>query len=104
MILPLMPMIAALSANHLAGILFPPALRRLYIARDADPAGDAAAEHLTGRAHDAGIDAITLSPTLADFNDDLLRFDIDHLRAALRILLAPEDVARFMCETGSGTG
>jgi hypothetical protein len=103
MVLPLMPMIAALSANHLAAILLPPALRRLYIARDADPAGDTAVERLTDRAHQAGIDAITLSPTLADFNEDLRRLGIDHLRAALRILLAPEDVARFMRETASET-
>jgi hypothetical protein len=104
MVLPLMPMIAALSANHLAGILFPPALRRLYyIARGADPAGDTAVERLTGRAQQAGIDAITLSPTLTDFNEDLHRLGIEHPRAALRILLAPEDVANFMIETGSGT-
>ncbi len=103
MVLPLMPMIAALSANHLAGVLLAPALRRLYIARDADPAGDTAVERLTGRAHQAGIDAITLSPTLADFNEDLRRLGIEHLRAALRILLAPEDVARFMPKTASGT-
>ena len=36
MILPAMPMVAALSANHLAAILFPPSLRRLYVARDRD--------------------------------------------------------------------
>jgi hypothetical protein len=103
MVLPWMPMIAALSANHLAAILFPPSLRRLYIARDADPAGDMAVERLTGRAQHAGIDAITLSPTLADFNEDLRRLGIEHLRASVRILLAPEDVARFMLETGPGT-
>jgi hypothetical protein len=34
--LPAMPMAAALSANHLAALLLPPTLRRLYIARDAD--------------------------------------------------------------------
>jgi hypothetical protein len=103
MVLPVMPMIAALSANHLGGILFPPSLRRLYIARDADPAGDTAVERLTARASQAGIDAITLSPTLADFNEDLLRLGIEHLRATLRIQLAPEDVAHFMPETMSGT-
>ncbi len=39
--LPALPLAAALSANHLAAILFPPGLRVLYILRDADPAGDA---------------------------------------------------------------
>ena len=38
--LPAMPMAAALSANHLAAVLLPMTLRRLYIARDADEAGD----------------------------------------------------------------
>src|SRR5262249_42768208 len=71
MVLPSMPMIAALSANHLGAILFPPGLRRLYIARDADSAGDRAAETLISRARRIGIDVITLSPKLSDFNDDL---------------------------------
>jgi Toprim domain len=103
MALPLMPMIAALSANHLAAVLFPHALRRLYVARDADPAGDGAVERLLDRAREAGIDAIVLSPMLADFNDDLRQLGIDHLRAALRVALAPEDVARVMLQAKSGT-
>ena len=41
-VMPTMPMVAALSAAHLAAILFPATLRRLYIARDNDPAGDGA--------------------------------------------------------------
>jgi hypothetical protein len=96
MVLPFMPMIAALSANHLAAILFPPALRRLYIARDADPAGDGAAQTLVSRAREVGIDAITLSPKLSDFNEDLCHLGIDALRATVRIQLAPEDLACFM--------
>ncbi|KAB2748641.1 toprim domain-containing protein, partial [Brucella anthropi] len=39
MVLPHMPMMAALSAAHLAAILFPSTLRRLYVLRDRDPAG-----------------------------------------------------------------
>ena len=38
--LPTLPMAAALSANHLAAMLLSSSLRRLYIARDADAAGD----------------------------------------------------------------
>jgi hypothetical protein len=41
-VMPAMPMAAALSAAHLAAILFPETVRRLYIARDDDPAGDGA--------------------------------------------------------------
>ena len=58
-VMPTMPMIAALSAAHLAAILFPATLRRLYIARDDDPAGDSATVRLIDRAHEAGIEAIT---------------------------------------------
>jgi hypothetical protein len=43
-LLPTLPMTAALSANHLAALLLPPTLRRLYIARDDDAAGDGAGD------------------------------------------------------------
>jgi hypothetical protein len=95
-VLPTLPMAAALSANHLAAILFPATLRRLYVARDNDPAGVTATATLTERAQAAGIEALTLSPTLKDFNEDLRHLGIDALRAALRIQLAPQDLARFM--------
>jgi len=93
---PDMAMAAALSAAHLAAILFPDTLRRLYILRDNDPAGDGARDSLIERASVAGIEAITLSPTLKDFNDDLRQFGADALRAMLRVQIAPQDVARFM--------
>ncbi len=94
--LPTMPMAASLSAGHLAAILLPIGLRRLYIARDADPAGDSAVARLTERAEAIGIEAITLSPKLGDFNDDLRVLGLAALRANLRGQLAPEDVTRFM--------
>ncbi|OYV54242.1 MAG: hypothetical protein B7Z71_13800, partial [Acidocella sp. 21-58-7] len=59
-------------------------------------AGDRAAASLAARAHGAGIEAITLSPSLSDFNDDLRAFGLAELRANLRVQLAPEDVTRFM--------
>lgn len=96
MALPGMPILAALSANHLAAILFPPALRRLYIARDADQAGETATKTLADRAHRAGIDPIALTPRFSDFNEDLRRLGLEELRTALRIMLAPEDVGRFL--------
>ncbi|WOH63650.1 toprim domain-containing protein [Bradyrhizobium sp. BWA-3-5] len=94
--LPTLPMVSALSAHHLAAMLLPPDLRRLYIARDADAAGDVAATVLTQLAETAGIEAIGLSPRLGDFNEDLRTFGIDDLRATLRIQLLPEDVVRFL--------
>ena len=95
-VLPTLPMVAALSANHLAALLLPLSLRRLYLARDADTVGEAAAVTLTERAEAVGIEAIALSPRLGDFNEDLRRFGIDDLRAAVRIQLAPQDAIRFM--------
>lgn len=95
-ILPKMPMVAALSAGHLAAILFPADLRRLYIIRDNDPAGDGARDSLIARAHEVGIEAITLSPMLGDFNDDLMGPGLEALRAQLRGQVAAEDVSRFM--------
>ena len=94
--LPTMPMVAALSAAHLSACQFPNSLRRLYIARDDDPAGDGAMATLIDRANAAGIEAIVLSPALGDFNEDLRLLGLDHLRAALRVQIAPQDIARFM--------
>jgi hypothetical protein len=94
--LPAMPMAAALSANHLAAMLLPLTLRRLYIARDADAAGDMALAVLSERAEAAGIEAVALSSRMGDFNEDLRVFGIHELRAALHIQLAPQDVIRFM--------
>jgi hypothetical protein len=95
-VLPDMPMAAALSAAHLGAIFLPTTLRRLYIVRDDDPAGDNAMENLSGRASKDGIEAIALSPRSGDFNEDLRSYGIDALRTGLRVQLAPEDVTRFM--------
>ena len=48
------------------------------------------------RARQVGIEAIALSPRVGDFNADLRTLGIDALWAALRVQIAPEDVARFM--------
>jgi hypothetical protein len=95
-IIPSMAVVAALSAAHLGAILFPAALRRLYIVRDDDPAGDAAVAGLFDRAQSAGIETMVLSPQGGDFNEDLRNSDADTLRAALRLQFAPEDVIRFL--------
>ncbi|MGR4932430.1 toprim domain-containing protein [Bradyrhizobium sp. CAR08] len=95
-VLPSMPMAAALSANHLSAMMLPSSLRRLYIARDVDAAGDAVQSILSQRAADADVEAIPLSPRLGDFNEDLHVFGLDTLRAALRFQLVPEDVVRFL--------
>jgi hypothetical protein len=94
--LPGLPAIAALSAAHLAAFIIPAGLRRLYIARDADAAGDKAAAQLLARAEQAGIEVRVLSPRLGDFNDDLRQLGLDAMRAVLRAQLAPGDAIRFM--------
>ena len=95
-LLPGMPMIAALSSAHLAAILFPTGLRRLYILSDNDPAGERASATLIYRATAEGIEAIVLAPEHGDFNDDLCRIGAQGLHAAFRGQLAPQDVDRFM--------
>ena len=95
-VLPDMPMLAALSAAHLAAILFPDTLRRLYVLRDDDPAGDGARDSLVERANAAGIEAIVISPQLGDFNEDLRTLGIDALRSQTRMQIGPQDVVRFM--------
>jgi len=94
--LPAMPMAAALSANHLAMFRPPPTLRRLYVAQDNDSAGRRAAQQLSCRAQIGGIEAITLTPRLKDFNDDLRQLGVAALRAVLREQLLLEDASRFM--------
>jgi Toprim domain len=103
-VLPTMPMVAALSANHLAAFLLPLTLHRLYIARDADRAGEFAVTALSKRAEAAGIEALALSPRLGDFNEDLRGLGIENLRAHLQVQLAPQDVARFMLSATAPTG
>ena len=65
--LPALPMAAALSANHLAAMMLPSGLRRLYIARDDDAAGDTVQAILTQRAVEAGVEAIPPS-TIPNMN------------------------------------
>ena len=101
LVLPNMPMVAALSSAHLAAILFPNTLRRLYVACDNDPAGEGALESLVDRASAAGIEALPLMSCLGDFNEELRRTGIDVLRHQVRVQIAPEDVDRCLCTSAS---
>jgi hypothetical protein len=102
--LPDLPVVAALSANHLAALVLPLGLERLYIAMDADDAGETAAARLSDRAEAAGIEAIRLGPRREDFNEDLRAFGTERLRAHLRPQLAPADVARLLHVSGVPVG
>src|SRR3546814_8931501 len=83
-VMPMLPAVAGLSAAHLAAILFPAMLRRLYVARDDDPAGAGALKTLTERAVPAGIEVMPLEPRIGDLNDDLPTFGAGRLIRRLR--------------------
>lgn len=94
--MPRLPAIAGTSSAHLAAVLFPPMLKRLYVARDDDAAGAHAVATLAERAEIAGIDLIRLEPDQDDFNADLRRLGLERLRANLARRLFAEDAARFL--------
>ncbi len=90
-VIPGMPMVAALAANHLAAFRIPAGCRRLYIAADADAAGRHGIEGLSRRAQELGILPLVLAPELGDFNEDLRRLGPARLASHLRAQLAPDD-------------
>lgn len=94
-VVPLLPLVSGLSASHLAAIVFPATLRRLYVARDVDPAGDAAMATLVERSSAANIELVPLSPVLDDFNDDLRILGAGQLTRSIVNQLSREDQNRF---------
>jgi hypothetical protein len=97
-VLPSLPLIAALSANHLAALAFARSWRRLYVARDNDRAGRYAAERLHERGQAAGLEVRDLIPVHEDFNADLCALGPAALLAHLAPQLPPADLARFADE------
>ena len=95
-VMPTMSVAAALSAAHLAALVFPSTLRRLYVARDNDEAGRFALERLRARSRAGDIDIRTIVPRAEDFNADLLSLGPDRLRAWLAEQFAPDDIQRFL--------
>ncbi|OOO27813.1 DNA primase [Agrobacterium salinitolerans] len=95
-VMPGMPMVAALTANHLAGLRLPPGCRRIYIAADADAAGRHGIKGLSRWAQEEGILPLVLSPELGDFNEDLRWLGPDRLTASLKAQLVPEDAMAFL--------
>jgi hypothetical protein len=98
--MPGMPMVAALSSAHLAATLFPARLRRLYVARDDDRAGERALGLLTERGQALGIDVLPLLPHLGDFNDDLRLLGGDTSFRNLKRQLQHDDATRFLRPLG----
>ncbi|MFU0504863.1 DUF7146 domain-containing protein [Pseudaminobacter sp. NGMCC 1.201702] len=95
-VMPGMPMVSALTANHLAAFRLPAGCLRLYIAADADAAGRNGIEALSRRAQSLGVLPLVLTPQLGDFNEDLRRLGPDRVTAQLRPQLAPEDALAFL--------
>jgi hypothetical protein len=95
-IAPDLPLIAGLSAAHLAALSFPGPLRRLYIARDRDAAGLAAFRAIAERAIPLGIDVRPIDPQRDDFNTDLRAFGSAQLAAAVAAQLRADDATRFL--------
>jgi hypothetical protein len=93
MLMPAMPVAAALSAAHLAALIMPSSLRRLYVAIDNDAAGEFALERLRSRC--GRIDIRPLVPRTEDFNADLLTLGLPRFRAWLTGQLALGDAERF---------
>jgi hypothetical protein len=100
-VLPRLPMVAALSANHLAALDLGAASRRLYVARDNDAAGVKAAQRLRQRSAAAGIDVHDLVPVGEDFNEDLRRLGSAAMLAHLADQLATSDLRRFRAGDGA---
>lgn len=87
---------SCLTANHLGLFIPPPHLKRLWIARDNDKAGEEAAKRLRQRAEAAGIWVGDLVPQGEDFNFDLQTRGVDQLRRDLETAMKkPKDGSRL---------
>lgn len=96
------PLVAALSAAHLAAMILSPTLKRLYIASDNDPDGHSAADRLSARAQEANVAAFRLLSHHKDWNDDLLAFGVVTVRAAVLAQMTCEDAMRFAVQPDIG--
>ena len=85
--LPELPMVAALSAGHLAAWEFPPGLCRLFVACDNDAAGRGAAGSLVERAEARGIEVGIILSLRSDFNSDLRATSANALRSRVAAFL-----------------
>jgi hypothetical protein len=93
--LPCLPVIAALSAAHLAAVRLPATCCRLYVLLDRDSVGEGACIRLLNRAKVIGIEAVILIPRLGDFNEDLCSYGAGGLRDWIRTQLVADDAERF---------
>lgn len=90
-LMPALPANAALSAAHLAALILPPRIQRLYIAVDNDDAGRSAANILAERYANAGIDIQRLTPLGDDWNSDTMQHAHRQVSDNLRQQLHADD-------------
>ena len=95
-IAPALPLVAGLSAAHLAALEFPSPLRRLYVARERDDAGRAAFATLVERTAPLGIDILPLDPALDDLNSDLMQMGRSQLAASIAKQMQVFDAERML--------
>jgi hypothetical protein len=95
-VMPAMPMVAGLSAAHLAALNLSADVRCLYVACDHDSAGEGALATLTDRYVPQGVLVLPLRPCLDDFNSDLIVHGASQLAAHVRVQLRATDAVRFM--------
>lgn len=81
--LPEFNLASCLTATHLGLFIPPSGLKRIWIARDNDVAGERAAQTLASKLGSSGIECRHLVPRLGDFNEDLLAFGKNGLRYVL---------------------
>ncbi len=92
---PALPMAAGLSAAHLSALVLPSGLRRLYVLRDNDAAGEFAEARLVQRCREAGIECRLLVPAAKDLNIDLRTGPVHAVRARMLAQMEPADRSRF---------
>ena len=81
--LPELNLASCLTATHLSLFIPPSVIKRIWIARDNDVAGERAAQTLASKLGSSGIECRHLVPLLGDFNEDLLAFGKGGLRKVL---------------------
>jgi len=81
--LPEFNLASCLTATHLGLFIPPSGIKRIWIARDNDVAGERAAQTLASKLGSSGIECRCLVPKHGDFNEDLLAFGKGGLRKVL---------------------
>ena len=81
--LPEFNLASCLTATHLGLFIPPSGIKRIWIARDNDAAGERAAHTLSAKLGTVGIECRCVVPKLGDFNEDLLAFGRNGLRNVL---------------------